>query len=90
MLGYYFSGDLDRDEGIVSYNWKNRLSGRANLTFQPSEKFGIDFGLGFSGASTARAGRFSRSRSGPLGLSDPGCEPGRNLLTASTAPFGAI
>jgi TonB-linked SusC/RagA family outer membrane protein len=43
---YYFSGDWDRDEGAVPYNWKNKLSGRANLTFVPNERLTADFSLG--------------------------------------------
>jgi hypothetical protein len=26
---YFFSGSYDRDEGIVSYNWQNKLNGTA-------------------------------------------------------------
>jgi hypothetical protein len=30
-LRYFFAGGFDRDEGAVTYNWKNRLNTRANL-----------------------------------------------------------
>ncbi|MDX1647589.1 MAG: TonB-dependent receptor, partial [Longimicrobiales bacterium] len=44
-LRYYFSGDWDRDEGIVDYNWQNNLRGRANLNWTPREDFDVSFGL---------------------------------------------
>ena len=45
-LRYYFSGDWDRDEGVVDYNWENQLRGRANLNWTPREDIDIQFGLG--------------------------------------------
>jgi TonB-dependent SusC/RagA subfamily outer membrane receptor len=30
---YFLSGAFDRDEGIVDYNWQNKLSGRANVGY---------------------------------------------------------
>ncbi|MCA9736805.1 MAG: SusC/RagA family TonB-linked outer membrane protein [Gemmatimonadota bacterium] len=44
-LRYYFSGDWDRDEGVVDYNWQNRLNGRANLDWTPREDLDFHFGL---------------------------------------------
>ena len=32
-IRYYLSGSADRDEGIVSYHWLNRLTGRSNLSY---------------------------------------------------------
>ena len=45
-LRYYFSGDWDRDEGVVDYNWQNQLRGRANLNWTPREDIDLQFGLG--------------------------------------------
>ena len=44
-LRYYFSGDWDRDEGIVDYNWQNQLRGRANLNWTPRADLDLNFGL---------------------------------------------
>ncbi len=45
-LRYFFSLDWNRDEGPVSYNWQNKLNGRANLNWTPSEELDIQFGVG--------------------------------------------
>src|SRR5258705_10712257 len=37
-LRYFASAGYDRDEGTVSYDWRNRLSSRVNLTVLPSDK----------------------------------------------------
>src|SRR6185503_12344805 len=39
---YYVSGDYDRDEGVVSYDWRNRVSGRANISVRPSDQLDIE------------------------------------------------
>jgi hypothetical protein len=44
---YYVSANLDREQGVLSYNWRNRLSSRANLTIVPSERLDIEAHLGF-------------------------------------------
>jgi TonB-linked SusC/RagA family outer membrane protein len=44
-LRYYFSGDWDRDEGIVDYNWQNAMRGRANLNWTPRDDLDVSFGL---------------------------------------------
>ena len=44
---YYASGDLDREEGMLWYNWRNRLSGRANLSLVPNNKLDIETRAGF-------------------------------------------
>lgn len=77
QITYYVSADWDRDEGVVQYNWKNRMSGRANLTYTPSDALQLDFGLG-SIRSTAQ----SASAQQPLPTAiiwacpAPGCEAG--------------
>jgi TonB-linked SusC/RagA family outer membrane protein len=44
-LRYYFSGDWDRDEGVVDYNSQNQLRGRANLNWTPRDDLDLNFGL---------------------------------------------
>jgi TonB-dependent SusC/RagA subfamily outer membrane receptor len=77
VMQFYISGDFDRDEGIVSYNWKNQLTGRANITYTPSSAFDLKFNLGYlrsrvSGASSQQA----LSQTIMYGCQSPGCEPG--------------
>ncbi|MBI4421006.1 MAG: TonB-dependent receptor plug domain-containing protein, partial [Gemmatimonadetes bacterium] len=47
VVRYYASAGFDRDEGVVSYDWRNRLSTRANLTVLPSDQLDIETSLGF-------------------------------------------
>lgn len=44
-LRYYFAGDWNRDEGVVDYNWQNRLNGRANLDWTPRQDLDFHFGI---------------------------------------------
>jgi TonB-linked SusC/RagA family outer membrane protein len=47
QLRYYFSTDYNRDEGPVDYNWQNKYSGRANLSYSSANsKFKVDLSLG--------------------------------------------
>ena len=77
QITYYVSADWDRDEGVVSYNWKNRMSGRANLTYTPSEKMELNFGLG---AIRSKAQSASAQQALPTAIiwacPAPGCEAG--------------
>ncbi len=52
---YFFSGSYDRDEGIVSYNWQNKLTGTANLSYFSGDRFKVDLSLGYTRSKT-RAG----------------------------------
>src|SRR5690606_16327370 len=76
-LNYYFSLDWDGDEGIVEYNWQNRLGGRANLSWQAREDLNVQFGL-----SGIRSTLESSSANQPITTSilwscpSPGCEAG--------------
>lgn len=80
---YYFSLDWDRDEGPVEYNWQNKLNGRANLNWTPSEKINLDFGLGAIDSRLESA-----SAQQPLTTAiiwacpAPGCEEGSGLPNA--------
>jgi TonB-linked SusC/RagA family outer membrane protein len=79
-LRYFFAGSWDRDEGPVTYNWKNRLNTRANLTYTPDERVSVDLGLGFIKSRYRSAGAAQ-----PISVTvvwacpSPGCEPGRGL-----------
>ena len=77
QITYYVSADWDRDEGVVPYNWKNRMSGRANLTYTPSEKLELNFGLG---AIRSKAQGASAQQALPTAIiwacPAPGCEAG--------------
>jgi TonB-linked SusC/RagA family outer membrane protein len=46
---YYLSGDWNRAEGVVDYNWQNKLNMRSNLSFLLGEQADLQFNL-----STAR------------------------------------
>ncbi|MBX3145919.1 MAG: SusC/RagA family TonB-linked outer membrane protein [Gemmatimonadales bacterium] len=45
---YFFSGSYDRNEGIVSYNWMNKLNGVGNLSYSSGETFKADLNIGFT------------------------------------------
>ena len=88
VLNYMFFGAWDRDEGAVSYNWKNRLSGRSNLTFMPNDKIGVDFGLGYERSRLRSAGAQQPITTGILwSCPSPGCEPGKNLPNGLDGPL---
>jgi TonB-dependent SusC/RagA subfamily outer membrane receptor len=55
VIRYFFSGSYDRDEGIVSYNWQNKLNGTANLSYLSGEKVKIDLSMGYSRSKTRSA-----------------------------------
>lgn len=49
---YFFSGSYDHDEGIVSYNWQNKLNGTANLSYFAGDRFKVDLSLGYTRSKT--------------------------------------
>ncbi len=79
-LNYFFSGGWRRDEGPVDYNWLNRLSSRANLTYTPDERLSLSLGFSFIKSRYRSAGAAQ-----PISVTilwacpSPGCEPGRGL-----------
>jgi TonB-linked SusC/RagA family outer membrane protein len=77
QLRYFFSGDYNRDEGAVDYNWQNKFSSRANLGYVTTDaKFRVDLSLG-----TIRTRTRSASGAQPITTSImwacnfPWCEP---------------
>ena len=88
VLNYMFFGAWDRDEGAVDYNWKNRLSGRSNLTFMPNDKVTVDFGLGYERSQLRSAGAQQPVTTAILwSCPSPGCEPGKNLPNGLDGPL---
>jgi len=88
VLNYMFFGAWDRDEGAVSYNWKNRLSGRSNLTFMPNDRVTLDFGLGYERSRLRSAGAQQPVTTAILwSCPSPGCEPGKNLPNGLDGPL---
>ncbi len=85
---YYFSADWDRDEGPVDYNWQNKLTGRGNLSWTPSDQLTIDFGVG-----NVRSKLRSASPQQPISTAiiwscpAPGCEAGSGKPNAIDGPF---
>jgi TonB-linked SusC/RagA family outer membrane protein len=87
-LRYYFFGGFDRDEGAVDYNWKNRLTGRSNLTYTPNTKVSVDFGLSYTRSRLRSAGTQQPITTGILwSCPSPGCEPGKNLPNGLDSPI---
>src|SRR5438105_780030 len=87
-LNYYFFGGWDRDEGAVDYNWKNRLSGRSNLTYTPNDKITVDAGLAYERSRTRSAGAQQPITTAILwSCPSPGCEPGRSLPNGLDGPL---
>ncbi len=88
QITYYVSADWDRDEGVVWYNWRNRMSGRANLTYTPSEKLELNFGLG---AIRSKAQSASAQQALPTAIiwacPSPGCEAGSNSQNRIDGPY---
>ncbi len=88
QVNYYFSFDWDRNEGVVSYNWKNQLNGRGTLNWVPTDKLTLDFGIG-AVRSTLR----TASAQQPITTSiiwacpAPGCAPGSGLPNALDGAF---
>jgi TonB-linked SusC/RagA family outer membrane protein len=94
-IRYFFSGSYDRDEGIVSDNWQNKLSGTANLSYMSGEKFKIDLSMGYTRSRTRSASATQPvttyivwgcpSNSCQEGSGLAGDEPGRGYLAGVTA-----
>ena len=77
QVRYFFSGDYNRDEGAVDYNWQNKLSSRANLSYTSSNaKFRADMSLGTVRARTRGASGVQPITTSILWACNfPWCEP---------------
>ncbi|MBP9106136.1 MAG: TonB-dependent receptor plug domain-containing protein, partial [Gemmatimonadaceae bacterium] len=76
-IKYFFSGDYNRDEGPVDYNWQNKMSARSNLSYTtPSAKFRADLSLGVIRAKTRGASGVQPITTSLLWACNfPWCEP---------------
>lgn len=93
-IRYFFSGSYDRDEGIVSYNWQNKLNGTGNLSYFVGEKFKVDLSMGYTRSRTRSASATQPvttyivwgcpSNSCVPGSGLGGDEPGRGYLAGVT------
>ena len=54
-LRYYFSADILRDEGMVDYQWQNKLAVRSNLSYS-SASFEAGVNMGFIRQKTHNSG----------------------------------
>jgi TonB-dependent SusC/RagA subfamily outer membrane receptor len=80
QLRYYFSGDFNRDVGYLDYNWQNKYSGRANLSYSTTNnKFKVDVSLGTL-RSKARSAQGVQAMTTSIiwACNFPGCEPSAN------------
>ena len=88
QVTYYFSSDWDRDEGFLPYNWRNHLSGRANISYTPSDRYRFDFSL-----AQNRIRAQAASAQQPLSTAviwacpDPGCEAGSGFGSDIAGPY---
>jgi TonB-linked SusC/RagA family outer membrane protein len=60
LIRYYASVGWDDETGIVDYNWQKALSGRANISVTPSDKWDVDVSLGIVRSET----RFAQAATG--------------------------
>lgn len=85
---YFVSAGWNDENGIVPYNWKKGLNGRANVTLLPSPTLRLSFGLGTIQSRTQFA-----SAQQPLSTAiiwacpAPGCEPNSGLPNALDGPY---
>ena len=88
-IKYFFSGDFEREEGTVSYNWQNKLSTRANINWTPNEKFSTDVGIGYTRSKLRSQSPMNQPITVAIDFAcpSPGCEPGRNLPNGADGPF---
>ena len=76
-MTYYFATGWNRDEGPVTYNWRNRQSNRASLSFTPNEKFSMNLGISFIKSKYRSAGAVQPVSVRILwSCPSNGCEPG--------------
>lgn len=88
-LRYYFSGDWDRDEGVVDYNWENQLRGRANLNWTPREDMDLQFGLGGVRGTLKSSSANQPVTTAILWSCFGGCEEGSTANNPVTGPSRA-
>ncbi len=85
-LRYFFSGDWDRDEGIVDYNWQNQLRGRANVNWTPRSDLDVQFGIGGVRSKLQSASANQPITTAILWSCFGGCEEGSTANNQVTGP----
>jgi TonB-linked SusC/RagA family outer membrane protein len=87
-FGFFLSGSMDNNDGVVYNNTFDRLAGRGNFTIAPSDKFGTDVNIGYyqtrtrlplsdnaSNGLTRNANRGIPGRLGPFAVGWRGLSP---------------
>lgn len=89
QVRYFFSGDYDDEQGSVSYNNQQKLSSRGNISWIPTEKLTVDFGLGYTRSNLQSPGAAGQPVTATINFScvAPGCEPGSTSGTRLDGPF---
>lgn len=97
-IQYFFSGDLDREQGVISNNQARRINTRANVSAHPNDKLSIDVATGYLNSTLTlpqndnnsfgaiSGGLLGRGRDCGAGALRAGCNPGD---TASRGYFNA-
>ncbi len=52
LVRYFFSGQFDRNEGYVDWNWQNKAAVRANLELTPNQRLTVSTNIGFLRSNT--------------------------------------
>jgi outer membrane receptor protein involved in Fe transport len=97
-IQYFFSGDLDREQGVISVNSARRINTRANVVARPTDKLSVDVSTGYLNSTlllpqndnnsfgAISGGLLGRGRDCGAGPLRAGCNPGD---TASRGYFNA-
>ncbi len=97
-IQYFFSGDLDREQGVIQNNQARRINTRANVSARPNDKLSIDVSTGYLNSTLTlpqndnnsfgaiSGGLLGRGRDCGAGTLRAGCNPGD---TASRGYFNA-
>ncbi len=95
---YFFSGDLDREQGVIANNQGRRINTRANVSVRPNDKLSVDVSTGYLNSTlnlpqndnnsfgAISGGILGRARDCGPGALAAGCNPGD---TASRGYFNA-
>jgi TonB-dependent starch-binding outer membrane protein SusC len=98
QVQYFFSGDLDREQGVISNNQARRINTRANVSARPNDKLSVDVATGYLNSTLTlpqndnnsfgaiSGGLLGRGRDCGAGVLRAGCNPGD---TASRGYFNA-
>jgi TonB-dependent starch-binding outer membrane protein SusC len=97
-ITYFFSGDLDREQGVIQNNQARRINTRANVVVRPTDKLSLDIATGYLNSTLTlpqndnnsfgaiSGGLLGRGRDCGAGALRAGCNAGD---TASRGYFNA-